>query len=77
MKINLFPIKTVQFKTFLMLLAFALLLPFGVQSQDKKAKAGDPINFLGMVRSINPSAAVTPKISALNIDIAASVPRRR
>ncbi len=39
MKINLFPIKTVQFKTFLMLLAFALLLPFGVQSQDKKAKA--------------------------------------
>lgn len=45
--------------------------------QDKKAKAGDPINFLGMVRSINPTAAVTPKISALNIDIAASVPRRR
>ena len=39
MKINLFPIKTVQFKTFLMLLALALLLPFGVQSQDKKAKA--------------------------------------
>ena len=39
MKINLFPIKTVQFKTFLMLVAIALLLPFGVQSQDKKAKA--------------------------------------
>ena len=39
MKINLFPIKTVQFKTFLMLVVIALLLPFGVQSQDKKAKA--------------------------------------
>ena len=39
MKINLFPIKTVQFKTCFMLLALALLLPFGVQSQDKKAKA--------------------------------------
>ena len=39
MKINLFPIKTVQFKTFFMLLAIAMLLPFGVQSQDKKAKA--------------------------------------
>ena len=39
MKIKLFPIKTVQFKTFLMLVVIALLLPFGVQSQDKKAKA--------------------------------------
>ena len=39
MKINLFPIKTLQFKTFFMLLAIAMLLPFGVQSQDKKAKA--------------------------------------
>lgn len=39
MKINLFPIKTVQFKTCFMLVAIALLLPFGVQSQDKKAKA--------------------------------------
>ena len=39
MKIKLFPIKTVQFKTFLMLVAIAMLLPFGVQSQDKKAKA--------------------------------------
>ena len=39
MKINLFPIKTVQFKTCFMLLVIALLLPFGVQSQDKKAKA--------------------------------------
>ena len=39
MKINLFPIKTVQFKACFMLLALALLIPFGVQSQDKKAKA--------------------------------------
>ena len=39
MKINLFPIKTVQFKTFFMLLVIVMLLPFGVQSQDKKAKA--------------------------------------
>jgi outer membrane lipoprotein-sorting protein len=39
MKINLFPIKTVQFKTCFMLVVIALLLPFGVQSQDKKAKA--------------------------------------
>ena len=39
MKINLFPIKTVQFKTCFMLLAIVMILPFGVQSQDKKAKA--------------------------------------
>jgi len=45
--------------------------------QDKKIKAGDPSNFLGMVRSINPSASPTPRISALNINIEASVPRRR
>jgi phycobilisome rod-core linker protein len=44
--------------------------------QDKKAKAGDPSNFLGMVRSINPTVSPTPKISALNINIEASVPRR-
>jgi phycobilisome rod-core linker protein len=45
--------------------------------QDKKPKAGDPSNFLGMVRSINPTVSPTPKISALNINIEASVPRRR
>ena len=44
--------------------------------QDKKIQAGDPANFLAMARSINPSANPIPKISALNIDIAASVPRR-
>jgi phycobilisome rod-core linker protein len=45
--------------------------------QDKKPKAGDPMNFLGMVRSINPTVSPTPKVSALNINIEASVPRRR
>jgi phycobilisome rod-core linker protein len=44
--------------------------------QDKKPKAGDPMNFLGMVRSINPTVSPTPKVSALNINIEASVPRR-
>jgi phycobilisome rod-core linker protein len=44
--------------------------------QDKKPKAGDPMTFLAMARSINPSASPTPKISALNINIEASVPRR-
>ncbi|MEB3248772.1 MAG: phycobilisome rod-core linker polypeptide [Merismopediaceae bacterium] len=44
--------------------------------QDKKIQAGDPANFLAMAQSINPSANPIPKISALNIDIAASVPRR-
>jgi len=44
--------------------------------QDKKPKAGDPMTFLAMARSINPAASPTPKISALNINIEASVPRR-
>ncbi|MFN5515055.1 MAG: phycobilisome rod-core linker polypeptide [Cyanobacteriota bacterium] len=44
--------------------------------QDKKPKTGDPLNFLAMARSINPSASPTPKVSALNINIEASVPRR-
>jgi outer membrane lipoprotein-sorting protein len=39
MKINLFPIKTVQFKTCFILVAIAMLMSFGVQAQDKKAKA--------------------------------------
>jgi outer membrane lipoprotein-sorting protein len=39
MKINLFPIKAVQFKSCFMLLAIAMLMSFGVQAQDKKAKA--------------------------------------
>ncbi len=44
--------------------------------QDKRAKAGDPVNFLSMARSINPTANTIPKVSALNINIEASVPRR-
>lgn len=44
--------------------------------QDKKAKAGDPNLFLNMARSINPAVSSAPKISALNINIEASVPRR-
>jgi len=39
MKINLFPIKKVQFKTCFMLVIIAMLMSFGVQAQDKKAKA--------------------------------------
>ena len=39
MKINLFPIKTVQFKTCFMLVVAAMLMSFGVQAQEKKAKA--------------------------------------
>ena len=44
--------------------------------QDKRVKAGDPTNFLAMASSINPSASPSPKVSALNIDIEASIPRR-
>lgn len=43
--------------------------------QDKKAKAGDPSNFLNMARTIRPVGNVPPKISALNISLD-SVPRR-
>lgn len=44
--------------------------------QEKKPTAGNPVNFLAMARSINPSANPVPKISAQNINIEASVPRR-
>ncbi len=44
--------------------------------QDKRVQAGDPRNFLDMARSINPAGNPVPKISALNINIEASVPRR-
>ncbi|ALJ66857.1 MULTISPECIES: phycobilisome rod-core linker polypeptide [unclassified Synechocystis] len=44
--------------------------------QEKKLTAGNPMNFLGMARSINPAANTIPKVSAQNINIEASVPRR-
>ncbi|MGL5034542.1 MAG: phycobilisome rod-core linker polypeptide [Microcystaceae cyanobacterium] len=44
--------------------------------QDKKVRAGDPVSFLAMASSINPAANPSPKVSALNIDIAACIPRR-
>lgn len=44
--------------------------------QEKKATAGNPMNFLGMARSINPASNTIPKVSAQNINIEASVPRR-
>ncbi|AIE75646.1 MULTISPECIES: phycobilisome rod-core linker polypeptide [unclassified Synechocystis] len=44
--------------------------------QEKKLTAGNPMNFLAMARSINPAANTIPKVSAQNINIQASVPRR-
>lgn len=44
--------------------------------QEKKITAGNPMGFLAMARSINPSANTIPKVSAQNINIEASVPRR-
>ncbi len=44
--------------------------------QDKQARAGNPAQFLEMARSLNPSGNTPQKISALNIDIERSVPRR-
>jgi phycobilisome rod-core linker protein len=45
--------------------------------QDKQGKAGSPAQFLDMARSINPRVNPPQRISALNIDIEKSVPRRR
>lgn len=44
--------------------------------QEKRAKAGDPAVFLNMARSISPQISNPPRVSALNINIEASVPRR-
>lgn len=44
--------------------------------QEKKPKSGDPANFLAMARSINAQPAVAPRVSAMNINIEQSVPRR-
>lgn len=46
--------------------------------QDKKPQAGDPSLYLDMARGISSArGTVTPRVSALNINIEASVPRRR
>jgi phycobilisome rod-core linker protein len=44
--------------------------------QERKPKAGDPASFLDMARGLNVSPNPVPKVSALNINIEASVPRR-
>lgn len=43
---------------------------------EKKPKAGDPSVFLNMARSLNVRPSPTPRVSALNINIETSVPRR-
>jgi phycobilisome rod-core linker protein len=45
--------------------------------QDKQPKAGSPALFLNMARGINPQGNAPQRISAANIDIEKSVPRRR
>lgn len=45
-------------------------------SADKRNRAGDPAQFLSMARSISPRGNAPQSISALNINIEASVPRR-
>ncbi len=45
-------------------------------SADKQPRPGSPEQFLNMARSINPRGNMPQKISALNIDIEKSVPRR-
>ncbi len=45
--------------------------------QDKQPQAGDPSTFLSMARGIGSAKGnPVPRVSAMNIDIAASVPRR-
>jgi phycobilisome rod-core linker protein len=45
--------------------------------QDKKPQAGDPTLYLSMARSLSSAKGnPTPKVSAMNINIEASVPRR-
>ncbi len=45
--------------------------------QEKQVKAGDPGNFLNMARSLGSAKGnPVPRVSALNINIEASVPRR-
>jgi phycobilisome rod-core linker protein len=44
--------------------------------QDRKPQAGDPSLFLDMARGIGSKGGVAPRVSAMNINIEASVPRR-
>lgn len=44
--------------------------------QDRKPKAGDPSNFLSMAKNLNIGEPRVPRVSARNINIEASVPRR-
>lgn len=45
--------------------------------QDKQPKAGDPINFLSIARGLGSAKGnPVPRVSAMNINIEASVPRR-
>lgn len=45
--------------------------------QEKQAKAGDPSLYMGMARSINPTANTPQRISPYNIDYENKVPYRR
>ncbi|MBE9126853.1 MULTISPECIES: phycobilisome rod-core linker polypeptide [unclassified Coleofasciculus] len=45
--------------------------------QEKQAKAGDPSNYLDMARSVAAKPNPTPRVSAMNINYEAMVPRRR
>jgi phycobilisome rod-core linker protein len=45
--------------------------------QDRKAKTGDPANFLNMAQGISTVPAIGQRVSPYNIDIAASVPYRK
>jgi phycobilisome rod-core linker protein len=44
---------------------------------DKKAKAGDPAQFMGMAQSINPQGNTPQRLSAQNIDFERLVPYRK
>jgi phycobilisome rod-core linker protein len=44
---------------------------------DKTPKAGDPSGFLAMARNIAPQGNPVPRVSAMNINIEASVPYRK
>jgi phycobilisome rod-core linker protein len=46
-------------------------------SSDPSKEAGNPAQFLDMARSINPRVNQPQRLSALNVDIEKSVPRRR